>query len=199
MFKRLFFLVAAFMVGNTHAQGIPVIDVAAIAQFLQQIKALETQLKAISGSRGVGGLKLPESSAASSDWIAILQAIQSHPVYVSTRAQYPTFADRPKQNALYDAMAKQAAVTAKIYERSTQRSAVISGILAVSEGGSYLDGNDLKRSSDLNGRLSAESSFIGANREVVSLVQTQMAAEVTAAREAAAKEANCFFMKRSGC
>jgi type IV secretion system protein VirB5 len=191
--------------GAAHAQ-IPVTDGAHIAtsivnqvesiakwttqfgQLQQQITQSKQQLDAITGARGMGTLlnNSAMNAALPADWQLVLANIKSTGAYTTERAKYPTLANRPKTNAMYDTMAAQNAVMSDLYTKSNNRLGLIQSLTAQID-----SANDPAAKADLTNRLVSEQNAIQANQNLVTILQSKQRQDMKEAGRAAQKEYLC--------
>ena len=198
--------------GAAQAQ-IPVTDVASITtsvtnqvesitkwtaqfgQLQQQIQQYKQQYEALTGSRGMGALldNTALKAALPADWQQVLTDIKKTSAYVTERAKYPTPANRPKTNAMYDTMASQNAVMSDLYTKSNNRLGLIQSLTAQID-----SANDPAAKADLANRLISEQNAIQANQNLVTILQSKQKQDMKEAGRAAQKEYLCNEFKRTG-
>lgn len=194
---------------NANASGIPVVDVAGLAQAVQsfqqlqqqyqQLQAQYTQLQKLenisSGSRGLG--QIHNNPAASlqlpTDPLAAVNSIRSGNDYSNERAKLPVSA-QPKLNALYDQQATFGAMLAMVTRQAGARVSQQQNLMQ------QIDlANDPAAKNDLANRLSAERNAMEANKQLVASLQAQQAKSIEDASRAASAEFRCREFKHTGC
>lgn len=207
---KLAFMAVALMSGaNADASGIPVVDVAGLAQAVQSFQQLQQQYKQLqaqysqlqklenisSGSRGLGaihnnpaaGLQLP------TDPLAAVASIRSSNDYSNERAKLPTSA-QPKLNALYDQQATLGAMLDMVTRQAGARVSQQQNLMQ------QIDlANDPAAKNDLANRLSAERNAMEANKQLAASLQAQQAKSIEDASRAAGAEFRCREFNHTGC
>lgn len=222
MVKKLFIsLCFLFSFGTANAQ-IPVTDIIHIStsifneveqiaqwvnqytQMANQIQQFQTQIdqyrqhyNAVTGSRGMGQVLTNSSSLTTSlppDWKNTLASVKSTASYAAARANYPTFPNAPKANALYDVVASHDALTSDLYAKSQSQIADINSLM-----GRIDSANDPAAKQDLMNRLVSQQNTLQASQNLAALVERKQKQELEQASRAAAAEHACGEFKRSGC
>jgi type IV secretion system protein VirB5 len=164
----------------------------------QQIQQAQQQIKALTGSRGMGALyasgSLNATSILPANWQNVLATVKSTAAYQTERAKYPTVTDRPKANALYDTMASQDATMDDLYQQSDQRIDEVQSLMQQID-----DAEDPAAKEDLSNRLISEQNALQANQNLASLVQARQKQELDQAYQQAQEEYACKEFNRSGC
>jgi type IV secretion system protein VirB5 len=166
------------------------------SQLQQQIQQYQQQYAAITGARGMGGLldNSGMNAGLPADWKNVLASIKSTSAFATERAKYPTPANRPKTNAMYDTMASQNASMSDLYAKSNQRLGNIQALTAQID-----SANDPAAKADLTNRLVSEQNAIQANQNLVTILQSKQKQDLKEASREAQREYLCSEFKRTGC
>lgn len=168
-----------------------------IEQFQQQIQQYQQQYNAITGSRGMGQLLTNTSAmttALPANWQNVLSNVKSTSSYATARANYPSFTNKPKANALYDVVASHDAITTDLYNKSNTQMADLRSLM-----GQIDSASDPAAKQDLMNRLVSQQNGLQANQNLLTLVQQKQKQELEVASRAAASENACSEFKRSSC
>lgn len=186
-----------------HAGGIPVIDVAAIAQAIQQVQAWGKQFQQMqdlkdmsTGSRGMGNIMNDPNlqSILPTDWNNVLASIKSSPKYANERAKYPTVTGQPKLNAQYDLIASQVTGLNDLFTKVLGRQSQVQSLMTQIDAA-----NDPAAKADLQNRLLNEQNAIATTSQMISLINKKNEQESEAASNAVYQEYLCHEYNKPGC
>lgn len=204
-------VVAACFAGKSYAQ-IPVTDGAQIgihisnqvetiakwASQFQQMKQQYDQAKlhydAVRGARGMGGLLNATGVNISlpADWATAVNSFKYSAGFAPLRSQYPSFANTPKYNAMYDTIVVQKLSMDDFYKKANQRITQVSSLMAQID-----SADDPAAKADLQNRIASEQNAIQANAQLVQLIKEKNMQDLEAAQREAKREFLCAEFKRA--
>lgn len=214
--------VIAFAIPMTvaQAQGIPVIDPAlnsqtirnqieTITQWSNQLKSMAAQyqqlqqtyqkatqtLDALKGASNLGEVldALPVNSI-SPDLADAISNVRSLANFDKYRSRYPTLADAPKMNKLFDTLAGQNATMEKVYKDTSDRLNNIKSLQSLIN-----FARDPGDKLDLANRIATEQATVQANLNLAAAYEQISKAEADEAGRQAKKEWICQQFNESGC
>lgn len=211
---RMAVVASALVLGGAAYGQIPVTDavsittqvanqVESITKWVSQFQQMQTQInqyrqqfESMTGSRGMGALldNTALKAVLPADWQQVLSNIKRTQGYITERNKYPSFANLPKTNAMYDVIASQNAVMTDLYAKANERLGLIQSLTAKID-----TATDPAAKADLTNRLISEQNAIQANQNLVTILQSKQKQELEIASQAAVKELSCKEFKRANC
>lgn len=188
-------IAAAFSMQAAHAQGVPVIDLQAIAQAISTVKQLEQQYSLLSdqyqstiGNRGLGNLFNDPSlrNYLPDQWQSVYDEVKSGQLNgisglaSSIESQEGMTAYTPGQQRLNDTLAANKAMAMRSYQASIDRLTNIQQLMQQSN-----LTQDPAAKADLQNRWAAENSSINAEKMRLDLAARLQDAEKDFAQQAA--------------
>lgn len=195
----------ALCFASAKSSGIPVVDVAAIAnmiqqytQMIQQYKVLQNQLtttakqlESVTGSRGMGALfSNPQiQSLMPADWANLYTSIEKSPLFKEARKKFPMSKD-PRINAIYDQTAATNATMQDFFKKTQMRITQIQQLQ-----GQIDSASDPAAKADLQNRMVSEQNSIAASSQLMAAMQKLAEQDAAAARQAAHRNLLCSEFK----
>jgi type IV secretion system protein VirB5 len=197
--------VVALHSAASHAQGIPVISVAELAQDVLMAKNLQTQLStmtdqysSLTGNRGLGQIFNSPSLASSlpTQWQSVYGQVQSGQLQGLSGAaqqietQEGMTANNPTQQRLNDTLAANKAMTMQSYQASAARLQNIQNLMQQSD-----LTQDPAAKADLQNRLMSENAMIQNEQTKLNLASHLQDAEANLAQK---QDAQAFQQRMMG-
>ena len=184
----IFVVLGLVFLNTTKAAGIPVIDVAGIAQGVQQILAWREQYKQMTdqlkeatanvnalkdidasqiGSRGLGEIynNFDLIPYYSENWRSAVIKVKSSSEYKTSRANYPT-SDVPEIDKYNDALAEKEAISRQFFTSSQKRFGQIGQLMSAINSAA-----DPAAKADLSNRIAIERANVAASADAYQVIQ----------------------------